>query len=85
MVLHLAITGYNKGSIDNLITQKVIADTVHSVVGDVESTTDVVTSVIFWPSNSYAMTLLENHIVNCLWCMPTKTYLFLIHYQLIPY
>jgi hypothetical protein len=45
MVLHLAITGYNKGSIDNLMTQKVIADTVHSVVGDVESSTDVVDSV----------------------------------------
>jgi hypothetical protein len=44
-VLHLAITGYNKGSIDNLMTQKVIANTVHSVVGDVESSTDVVTSV----------------------------------------
>ncbi len=45
MVLCLAITGYNKGSIDNLMTQKVIADTVHSVVGDVKLTTDVVTSV----------------------------------------
>ena len=44
-VLCLAITGYNKGSVDNLMTQKVIADTVHSVVGDVESSTDVVTSV----------------------------------------
>jgi hypothetical protein len=83
MVLCLAITGYNK---DNLITQKVIANTVHSVVGDVESTTDVVTSVChLWPSNPYAMALLENHVVNCLWCMPTKAYLFLIHYQLIRY
>jgi hypothetical protein len=45
MVLCLAITGYNKGSIDNLVTQKVIADTVHGVVGDVESSTDVVDSV----------------------------------------
>ncbi len=45
MVLHLAITGYNKGSIDNLMTQKVIADTVHCVVGEVQSSTDVVTSV----------------------------------------
>jgi hypothetical protein len=44
-VLHLAITGYNKGSIVNLMTQKVIADTVHTVVGDVESSTDVVDSV----------------------------------------
>jgi hypothetical protein len=44
-VLRLAITGYNKGSIDNLMTQKVIADTVHSVVGDVQSSTDVATSV----------------------------------------
>jgi hypothetical protein len=47
----LAITGYNKGSVDNLMTQKVIVDkkviveTVHSVVGDVESSTDVVTSL----------------------------------------
>jgi hypothetical protein len=30
-VLCLAITGYNKGSVDNLITQKVIEDTVYSV------------------------------------------------------
>jgi hypothetical protein len=44
-VLCLAITGYNKGSIVNLMTQKVIADTVHTVVGDVESSTDVVDSV----------------------------------------
>jgi Na+-translocating ferredoxin:NAD+ oxidoreductase RnfD subunit len=44
-VLHLAITGYNKGSIDNLMTQKVIANTVHSVVGEVKSSTDVVTSI----------------------------------------
>jgi hypothetical protein len=44
-VLRLAITGYNKGSIDNLMTQKVIADTVHSVVGDVQASTDVVTSI----------------------------------------
>jgi hypothetical protein len=44
-VLRLAITGYNKGSVDNLMTWKVIADTVHSVVGDVQSTTDVVTSI----------------------------------------
>jgi hypothetical protein len=44
-VLHLAIPGYNKGSIYNLMTQKVIADTIHSVVGDVESSTDVVTSI----------------------------------------
>jgi hypothetical protein len=44
-VLCLAITGYTKGSIDNLMTQKVIADTVHSVVGDVESSTDVVDSI----------------------------------------
>jgi hypothetical protein len=45
MVLHLAITGYKKGSVDNLMTQEVIEDTVHSVVGDVQSSTDVVTSV----------------------------------------
>jgi hypothetical protein len=45
MVLHLAITGYKKGSVDNLMTQKAIVDTVHSVVGDVQSSTDVVTSV----------------------------------------
>ena len=45
MVLCLAITGYNKGSIDNLMTQKVIANTVHSVVGNVESSTDVVDSI----------------------------------------
>jgi hypothetical protein len=45
MVLCLAITGYNNGSIDNLIKQKVIADTAHSVVGDVELTIDVVTSI----------------------------------------
>jgi hypothetical protein len=44
-VLCLAITGYNKGFIDNLITWKLIADTVHSVVGDVQSSTDVVTSI----------------------------------------
>jgi hypothetical protein len=41
----LAITGYNKGSVDNLMTQKVIADMVQSLVGDVQSTTDVVTSI----------------------------------------
>jgi hypothetical protein len=45
MVLYLAITGYNKRSVDNLMTQKVIADTVHSVIGHVESSTDVVTSI----------------------------------------
>jgi hypothetical protein len=45
MVLCLAITGYNKGSIDNLMTQKVIANTVHSVVGYVESSTNVVDSI----------------------------------------
>jgi hypothetical protein len=44
MVLHLVITGYNKGSVDNLMTQKVIVDTVYSVVGDVQSITDVVPS-----------------------------------------
>jgi hypothetical protein len=66
-VLCLAITGYHKGSIDNLMTQKVIADTVHSLVGDVESSTDVVESVsLFWLSIRNAMTLLGNHVVNCL-------------------
>jgi hypothetical protein len=44
-VLCLAITGYNKRSVDNLMTQKVIVDTVHNVVGDVESSNDVVTSL----------------------------------------
>jgi hypothetical protein len=44
-VLCLAITGYNKRSIGNLILQKVIADTVHSVVGGVQSSTDVLTSI----------------------------------------
>jgi hypothetical protein len=45
MVLHLAITEYNKGSVDNLMTQKVIAGAVHSVVGHVESSTALVISV----------------------------------------
>jgi hypothetical protein len=73
MVLYLAITGYNKGSIDNFMTQKVVANTVHSVVSDVQSSTDVVTSIsCLWPSIPYAMTLLGNHVVNCLWCMPTQ-------------
>jgi hypothetical protein len=45
MVLCLAITGYNKGFIDNLMTQKVLANTLQSVVGDVESSTDVVDSI----------------------------------------
>jgi hypothetical protein len=44
-VFCLAITGYNKGSIDNLRTQKEIANTVHSVVGDVQSSTAVVTFI----------------------------------------
>ena len=43
--LHLAITGYNKWSVENLMTQKVIVDTVHSVTGDVQSSTDVVISI----------------------------------------
>jgi hypothetical protein len=65
-VLCLAITGYNKGSIDNLMTQKVIANTVHSVVGDVESSTDVPLSSFGCLSIHYTMTLLGNHVVNCL-------------------
>jgi hypothetical protein len=85
MVLCLAITEYNKESVENLMTQKVIVDTVHSVVGDVQSSTDVVTSFTLWPSIPNAMTLLGNHIAICLWWMHTQTYLFLIHYQLIPY
>jgi hypothetical protein len=35
MILRLAITGYNKWPVDNLMTQKVIVYTVQSVVGDV--------------------------------------------------
>jgi hypothetical protein len=46
VVLCLSITGYNKWFVDNLMTLKVIADTVHSVVGDVECSTDVVTQFV---------------------------------------
>jgi hypothetical protein len=46
MVLHLAITEYNKGSVDNLMTQKVIAGAVHSVVGHVESSIALVISLL---------------------------------------
>jgi hypothetical protein len=80
-VLCLAITGYNQGSVDNLMTQKVIADTVHSVVCDVQSSTDVVDSVSHLLAKHFlGYILLGNHVVICLWCMPTQTYLFLIHY-----
>jgi hypothetical protein len=72
-VLCLAITGYNKGSVDNLMTQKVIADTVHSVVGDVSA-------LAFWLSIPDAMTLLGNHLVICLWWMAMPTYLLSVHY-----
>ena len=41
-VVRLTITGYNKSSVDNLMTQKVIADRVHILVGDVVPSTHVV-------------------------------------------
>jgi hypothetical protein len=45
MVVHLALTGFNKGSIDNLMMQKAVADRIHSLVGDVIPNNSVVTQV----------------------------------------
>jgi hypothetical protein len=85
-VLCLAITGYNRGSVDKLIMQKVIAGTVHSVVGDVQSSTDVVTSVShLLAKQSQCYDLAGKHVAICLWWMQTQTYLFLIHYNFILY
>ena len=45
MVVRLAISGYNKGSVDHLMMQKAIADRVHSLVGDGTSSSTVVSNV----------------------------------------
>jgi len=44
-VVRLALTGFNKGSIDNLMMQKAVADRIHSLVGDVVPSNAVVTQV----------------------------------------
>jgi hypothetical protein len=80
-VLCLAITGYNKGSIDNLMTQKVIADTIHSVVGDVESNTDVVDSVShLLAEHSQWYDLAGKPRSELFVTNAHQTYLFSIHY-----
>jgi len=45
MVVRLAISGCNKGSVDHLMMQKAIADRVHSLVGNGTSSTTVVSNV----------------------------------------
>ena len=44
-VVRLALTGYNKGSIDNLMMQKAVADRIHTLVGDVVPSSSVVSRV----------------------------------------
>jgi hypothetical protein len=44
-VVRLALTGFNKGSIDNLMMQKVVADRIHTLVGDVVPSNSIVSQV----------------------------------------
>ena len=44
-VVRLGLTGFNKGSIDNLMMQKAVADRIHSLVGDVVPSNAVVSQV----------------------------------------
>ena len=44
-IVRLALTAFNKGSIDNLMMQKAVADRIHSLVGDVVPSNAVVSRV----------------------------------------
>jgi hypothetical protein len=86
MALCLAIIGYNKGSIDNLMTQKVIANTIHNVVGDVQSSTYLVASISCILAEHILFYDLAGKPHSDLFLLDVhQTYLFLIHYQLILY